>query len=474
MAISQSLLLWVLINNLENNVQFQQTLWKRSLAEGYSETGCPSLTNDQLNSYLWVMDRNPPVYFFGTIHVPYTNVWDYIPFNSKRAFKIANNVYFELDLTDPQSFRVLERCKSLPSGVKLRDVLPTRLYKRIKRHFMYIRGKLSEWIPEEQQKIMRLSSSSLYQQLTRNWHRQRPIWIMMLLNKLTKYSVQSLAQRLPDLDTYLRDEALANRKQLGSIETVEEHCGIVNRFNSNKVIIALNQTLILHEKIRRGKENLPFTIKQLITHYNCGNLKDVIFPQDVSGIVNNANISKTRGLIQEKNFKAKRFDDYMKEALIFKRNQKMANRIVKIINELPKRRMLFAFGAGHFIGQRSIISILQSQGYNITHLKASDPLPRYGQKRKRKQCKKQKRARTRKNRMKLKRRRYRARKYCNKDISQKNLVAKSKTTTCPLCSTHDEARFAKASRSSSLSINVSQGWGNVTWLLLFITSMVGV
>lgn len=113
--------------------------------------------------------------------------------------------------------------------------------------------------------------------------------------------------------------------------------------------MALNQTLILHEKIRHGKENLPFTIKQLITQYNCGNLEDVIFPQDVSGIANKDNSSNTRGFMQEENLKAKLFDDYMKEALIFKRNEKMAYRIVKIMNEIPKRSMLFAFGAGKLI-----------------------------------------------------------------------------------------------------------------------------
>ena len=48
-----------------------------------------------------------------------------------------------------------------------------------------------------------------------------------------------MAQRLPDLDTYLRDEAFANRKKLGSIETVEEHCSIVNRFNNSKVMQAI-------------------------------------------------------------------------------------------------------------------------------------------------------------------------------------------------------------------------------------------
>lgn len=180
------------------------------------------------------MDRNPPVYFFGTIHVPYTKVWDYIPLNSKHAFKTASNVYFELDVTDQQNLRTLEQCKSLPHGVKLRDVLPTILYKRIKTHLSYIRGKLSKWITFEQQ-LMGLNPLRLYQQVTKNWHKNRPIWIMLLLDKLTEYYVKLITQGLPVLDTYLMREARLSHKKLGSIETMEEQCEVLNKLNNSKV-----------------------------------------------------------------------------------------------------------------------------------------------------------------------------------------------------------------------------------------------
>ena len=34
----------------------------------------------------------PPSYFFGTIHVPYTRVWDAVSANTKKAFKAADKV----------------------------------------------------------------------------------------------------------------------------------------------------------------------------------------------------------------------------------------------------------------------------------------------------------------------------------------------------------------------------------------------
>ena len=41
-----------------------------------------------------MIENEPPSYFFGTIHVPYTRVWDAIPDNTKVAFARANRVFF--------------------------------------------------------------------------------------------------------------------------------------------------------------------------------------------------------------------------------------------------------------------------------------------------------------------------------------------------------------------------------------------
>lgn len=102
--------------------------------------------------------------------------------------------------------------------------------------------------------------------------------------------------------------------------------------------------MLLHEKIRRGEANLPFSTKQLIYHYNCGDLNDVILAQESSsGIASLENTSELNSLQQEQ---ARRFEEYMKEELFFKRNKKMAKRIIKIVNEEPKNSMIFALGAG--------------------------------------------------------------------------------------------------------------------------------
>ena len=109
-----------------------------------------------------------------------------------------------------------------------------------------------------------------------------------------------------------------------------------------QVIVALNQTLVLHEKIRRGEADMTYSTKELIYHYNCGDLREILFAQKLVGVQNSSLSSNTYEMEQ-----ARRLDDYMREELIYKRNERMAKRVLKLIEEEPKKTFFFAFGAGN-------------------------------------------------------------------------------------------------------------------------------
>ena len=51
------------------------------------------------SSFFWRINSVPTSYMFGTIHVPYTRVWDAIPLNAKQAFLVSkvNNPQIEND-----------------------------------------------------------------------------------------------------------------------------------------------------------------------------------------------------------------------------------------------------------------------------------------------------------------------------------------------------------------------------------------
>lgn len=185
-----------------------------------------------LNSFLWTLKRDPPSYFFGTIHVPYTRVWEYIPENTKTAFKQSENIFFELDLTNPYTMTALAKCQLLPHGESLSNILPKELFMRLKTHLEYVRESMPSWMTADQ-KGKGLYADYLFNIIAGNWERKRPIWVMLMVNSLTESDIKS--REIPVLDLYLAQEAERMRKLTGAVEKVEEQCVPLNELNFSQV-----------------------------------------------------------------------------------------------------------------------------------------------------------------------------------------------------------------------------------------------
>ena len=186
-------------------------------------------------SFLWRVESSPPSYFFGTIHVPYTRVWSAIPDNVKHAFAASNRVFFELDLTKPQTISNLNACQMLPKNRHLSQEIPSDLFARLKIHMEYVRKVMPTWVTDEQ-KAKGLDAQYLFAVITANWERKRPIWVTLLVNSLTKSDISSRAY--PVLDLYLSQLAIKNRKRVSAIETVDEQCSPLNSLNKTLVSVS--------------------------------------------------------------------------------------------------------------------------------------------------------------------------------------------------------------------------------------------
>ena len=169
-----------------------------------------------------------------------------------------------------------------------------------------------------------LYADYLFNAITGNWERKRPIWVMLMVNSLTESDVKS--RGIPVLDLYLAQEAERRNKRMGAVERVEEQCNFLflfhsivfsfslfyffNRFATEwaqlfsgiltpiyfllhhcvsylfffKVVFALNQTLHHQELLRAGDHSTPYTTDDLIKHYNCGDLDAVIFSHDTAQV----------------------------------------------------------------------------------------------------------------------------------------------------------------------------------------------
>ncbi|XP_058523677.1 metalloprotease TIKI1 isoform X5 [Ochotona princeps] len=270
------------------------------------------------NSFLWTIKRDPPSYFFGTIHVPYTRVWDFIPDHSKEAFQRSSAVYLELDLTDPDTLSALASCQMLPQGGHLQDVLPSHIYHRLKRHLEYVKLMLPSWMTPDQ-RGQGLYADYLFNAIAGNWERKRPVWVMLMVNSLTEVDIKS--RGAPVLDLFLAQEAERLRKPTGAVEKVEEQCHPFNRLNFSQVPNFINATLRPQERIT-----------------------------------------------------AQEIDSYFRRELIYKRNERMGKRVMALLEQFPDKGFFFAFGAGHFLGNHSVLDVLRREGYEVEHAPAGRPL----------------------------------------------------------------------------------------------------
>ncbi|KAL7828961.1 hypothetical protein SRHO_G00325950 [Serrasalmus rhombeus] len=195
-----------------------------------------------MNSFLWTVKRpspQPPSYLFGTIHVPYTRVWDYIPDGSKQAFQSSSRVFFELDLTDPLTISKLTSCQLLPNGESLQSLLPRDLYRRLKRHLEYVKHMMPFWMTADQ-RGRGLYADYLFNAIAGNWERKRPVWVMLMVNSLTESDIRT--RGTPVLDLFLAQEAERLGKQTGAVENVEEQCHPLNGLNFSQQHFAATES----------------------------------------------------------------------------------------------------------------------------------------------------------------------------------------------------------------------------------------
>ncbi|XP_046458342.1 metalloprotease TIKI1-like [Daphnia pulex] len=334
---------------------------------------CSKPDNGRSTSFLWRIAAEPPSYFFGTIHVPYSRVWDYVPENVKRAFDASDAVFFELDLTDPNTISALTSCQLLPAGQSLGQVLPPDLYARLKRHLDYVKAVMPSWMSPDQ-RGRGLYADYLFSAITGNWERKRPIWVMLMVNSLTESDIKS--RGIPVLDLYLAQEAERRNKRMGAVERVEEQCVPLNGLNYSQVVFALNQTLHHQESLRAGDHSAPYTTDDLIKHYNCGDLNAVIFSHDTAQVPSMTNVT----LAPYEQVMAKKIDEYFRQELIFKRNRRMGQRVLELLAAHPDKSFFFAFGAGHFLGNYTVLDVVQSGGYTVEQLTSDHKILRHRKK----------------------------------------------------------------------------------------------
>lgn len=194
------------------------------------------------------MHSEPPVYLFGTVHVPYTKLWDFIPENAKTAFSSSEDLCIELRINDPDTVSDLLKCQKLPKSGTIDQILSPETYERIARYLARIRELLPQWIQISPYAGLfggptaLEQSERLYQAITRDWEQKRPIWVLLMISSLTEENIR--LRRVPLLDLFLENAAVGLGKRVQAVEEPRDQCKPLNKLNNVQVGWAMQQVVL--------------------------------------------------------------------------------------------------------------------------------------------------------------------------------------------------------------------------------------
>lgn len=273
---------------------------------------------------LWMVQRTPPVFLYGTIHLPDSRVTD-LPevFTTVLDGVDALRTEIKMDLgTMMQAQAMIMREGSQKPGMTLKDELGDELYARLEKS---IRHPLMK---------MQLPSSKCWR-----------AWMLVSGDAV----LRRYGQAFP-LDKQLWDRAAKAGKDVAGIETVQEQL-----------------SPILNMKPEQHKELLVSTLNDLEAT-----------PTDGEGPLDkliNAYLRGDADAIQKMMAQVKQdgaSSAALVDALLTKRNKLMADRTLAWMKANSTKSLLVAVGAAHMPGPEGIVKLLEKAGHKVTRLELAD------------------------------------------------------------------------------------------------------
>ncbi|CAJ0953832.1 unnamed protein product, partial [Mesorhabditis belari] len=326
------------------------------------------------NLFLWTIEKSNGKqvgYLFGTIHVPYTRIWDRVSNRVKEAFHRANSVILEVDLQDPSTLRRLIKCKNLKGKQRSLQYLGPELHQRLQHYFASYRKKLISVLKERDDAEAAQAVIANFNQAIGGWDRRRAEWLLFVLYQLCDNNLDR--EDSPMLDAYLAEMAAASGKDIHSIETANEQCNPVQSLSEEQVVFAINYTLsyLEYQLITKRNPSLQQINRSrrtydIVRSYECGSLENDVFKNTHSNEKFGSHFNQSD--VQ----RAKQIDLILKDDILIKRNFRMADRLDKVISKDGETNFFAALGTGHFIGEKNILDLLKDKGYTIKPVKEDD------------------------------------------------------------------------------------------------------
>ncbi|KAI1690863.1 traB family domain-containing protein [Ditylenchus destructor] len=279
-----------------------------------------------------------PSFLFGTIHYPFDNVWSYYPEKVERSFNQSKFVVLEIDLLEKQVIaRTMMKYIRLQRGKQLTDVIDKDVYANVA---TYIEKLLNDKIMYEPHAITEVDI------LLSHYDDLKPYWVGHFLQSMMVKNNGTSDHRM--LDATLAYMAKAQNKSMQYIETPEEQFSALSRVDEDGFgEFFLNSTVNF---LQEDKAFYEKGLDSLLIHYLCG----TTFTHE--------NI--LREYAEDKNDMAKQFRENFLEKVVRQRNRLWLPRIDQILRS--HTQVFLAFGAGHMVGEDSVVELLRREGYTVT------------------------------------------------------------------------------------------------------------
>jgi uncharacterized protein len=280
--------------------------------------------------FLWRADHEsaPPIWLFGTIHVPDTRVHDLAP-SVRRAFAAADRVITEIPL-DPHAQLDVAEALVLPGDERLEVLLGAPRFGRLQRA---VRAALQDDHP--------LTAAALLSTLDR----LKP-WAVMAQLVVLDYVPEMMEGRL-SLDARLHADARQAGKLVSALETVDEQARVFDAFTLDEQVALLDAALVQFE---RGADDGRSPGRQLVDLYLAGDGARL-------EAVSRAHDPVDAAL-------ARKFD----QVLLRDRNHRMADRLQALRAGHPGEALFVAVGALHLVGPDNLPALLEARGYRVTRV----------------------------------------------------------------------------------------------------------
>jgi uncharacterized protein YbaP (TraB family) len=265
----------------------------------------PAVTNP--NTLLWeISGKNlkKPSYLFGTFHMMCKNDIHFSK-NLIRHLNEADEVYFEMDLDDPANTLGALMYMNMKDGKTLRDF----------------------YTPEQFAKVEQFFKDSLRTNLA-SFQKMKPSMLEAFF-----YPKLFPCKNLSGVEQELVSLAVKQKKEIRGFETIAFQASV---FDSIPYQDQANNLL-------RNIDSLP--------QYRA-------YMRKIVGIYLDQQIAELEKLMTDTSFGM----DMDPAILLDNRN---INWVQQLKSLLPKQSLFIAVGAGHLVGSRGLIQLLQKEGYNV-------------------------------------------------------------------------------------------------------------